>query len=73
MHCPRNPAMLSKCICDPGRSYTYRSACQTRFAKVNNMAKARMLELIHNSEAEYRLAEKSDDIDGVAAAKDGSK
>ncbi|KAJ1953483.1 hypothetical protein EC988_002969 [Linderina pennispora] len=50
MHCPRDPAMHAKCICDPGKAYTYRSACQTRFAKVNNMTKARMLEIIHDTE-----------------------
>ncbi|KAJ2495951.1 hypothetical protein GGH96_006146 [Coemansia sp. RSA 1972] len=54
MHCPRDAAMHSKCICDPAKSHTYRSACQTRFAKVNNMNKERMLQLINNSEADYR-------------------
>ncbi|KAJ1642030.1 alpha-1,2-mannosyltransferase ktr1 [Coemansia asiatica] len=53
MHCPRDPAMHAKCVCDPGKSYTYRSACQTRFAKVNNMAKERMLEIMRNSESSY--------------------
>ncbi|KAJ1960036.1 hypothetical protein GGI12_004020 [Dipsacomyces acuminosporus] len=53
MHCPRNDAMRAKCICDPGKAYTYRSACQTRFAKVNNMSKNRMLEIISNSEADF--------------------
>ncbi|KAJ2685742.1 hypothetical protein IWW39_004092, partial [Coemansia spiralis] len=55
MHCPRDPDMHSKCICDPGKAYTYRSACQSRFAKVNNMARERMLEIIRNSEREYQL------------------
>ncbi|KAJ2844483.1 hypothetical protein IWW36_005169 [Coemansia brasiliensis] len=54
MHCPRDPEMHMKCVCDPARSYTYRSACQTRFARVNNMAKERMLQLIDLSEGEYR-------------------
>ncbi|KAJ2847575.1 hypothetical protein GGI22_005936 [Coemansia erecta] len=54
MHCPRDPAMHAKCVCDPGKSYTYRSACQTRFAKVNNMAKERLMQILDNSEFEYR-------------------
>ncbi|KAJ2005675.1 alpha-1,2-mannosyltransferase ktr1, partial [Coemansia thaxteri] len=57
MHCPRDAAMQAKCICDPNKAYTYRSACQTRFAKVNNMAKERMLELINLSEGEYHSTE----------------
>ncbi|KAJ2678663.1 hypothetical protein GGI25_002251 [Coemansia spiralis] len=54
MHCPRDPAMHSKCICDHAKAYTYRSACQTRFSKVNNMSKDRMLQILTNSEFEYR-------------------
>ncbi|KAJ2376494.1 hypothetical protein IW150_001952 [Coemansia sp. RSA 2607] len=53
MHCPRDPQMHAKCVCDPAKSYTYRSACQTRFEKVNNMAKERMLEIMRNSETSY--------------------
>ncbi|KAJ2615728.1 hypothetical protein H4S08_001086 [Coemansia sp. RSA 1365] len=54
MHCPRDEAMHAKCICDVKKSYTYRSACQTRFARVNNMKKERMTELIGKSEENYR-------------------
>ncbi|KAJ2770504.1 alpha-1,2-mannosyltransferase ktr1 [Coemansia nantahalensis] len=53
MHCPRDEAMHSRCICDADRSYTYRSACQSRFAKVSNMRRDRLLELIGQSEHEY--------------------
>ncbi|KAJ1947090.1 hypothetical protein GGF37_000675 [Kickxella alabastrina] len=53
MHCPRDKAMLSKCICNPDKAYTYRSACQTRFARVNNMSKERMVEIMQSSENSY--------------------
>ncbi|KAJ2784797.1 alpha-1,2-mannosyltransferase ktr1 [Coemansia javaensis] len=53
MHCPRDKNMLARCVCDPSQAYTYRSACQTRFGKVNNMLKRRLLQLIDESEREY--------------------
>ncbi|KAJ1726584.1 alpha-1,2-mannosyltransferase ktr1 [Coemansia biformis] len=62
MHCPRDAVMHARCVCDPARSYTYRSACQTRFAKVNNMQKARFLQLIHQSEPEYASVAESVNI-----------
>ncbi|KAJ2727020.1 hypothetical protein GGI07_000137 [Coemansia sp. Benny D115] len=62
MHCPRDPAMHAKCICDPAKAYTYRSACQTRFSKVNNMSKERMLEIMRLSDASYLSPPVPDDV-----------
>ncbi|KAJ2358617.1 alpha-1,2-mannosyltransferase ktr1 [Coemansia sp. RSA 2618] len=44
-HCPSDPEMASRCVCDSGSDYMYRSMCRRRFNEVGNIYKDQVLTL----------------------------
>ncbi|KAJ2523040.1 alpha 1,2-mannosyltransferase 2.4.1 [Coemansia sp. RSA 2049] len=44
-HCPNKPDMVSQCVCPRSSDYMYRSVCNRRFGRTEDVVKSRALEL----------------------------